>query len=280
LGYRVYSDACDVGIAAILQQVQPIRIRDLKGTKVYNKLQAAHKEKQPVPQLIVPISKNEESFLNGDWEPEFEETIVHVERVIAYWSRTLKPAEWNYSPTEREALALWDGLVKFQPYTEGEKITAVTNHAALVWSRRFQNVNQRLLTWGTVFAAYPDLQIIHRAGRVHSNVDPISRLRRNIPFQIGPILDESTHTVLTMEQDTLTDLYAEIAPDFEARVLLTMAAFEEENSWKLPSTFQTEISHQADANMGKGLTSNYLTARSYNIQVTLAPEEIENFTKG
>jgi len=26
LGYRIYSDACDVGIAAILQQVQPIKI--------------------------------------------------------------------------------------------------------------------------------------------------------------------------------------------------------------------------------------------------------------
>jgi len=55
-----------------------------------------------------------------------------VERVIAYWSRTLKSAERNYSPTEREALSLRDGLVKFQPYIEGEKILAVTDHSALV----------------------------------------------------------------------------------------------------------------------------------------------------
>jgi hypothetical protein len=33
--YRVYSDACDYGVAGILQQVQPIKIRDLRGTKVY-----------------------------------------------------------------------------------------------------------------------------------------------------------------------------------------------------------------------------------------------------
>ena len=84
----------------------------------------------------------------GAWDKDFENTTVHVERVIAYWSRTLKPAERNYSPTERETLALHDGLIKFQPYIEGEKVLAITDHAALIWSRTFQNVNRHLLTWG------------------------------------------------------------------------------------------------------------------------------------
>jgi len=77
---------------------------------------------------------------------------------------------------EQEALSLRDGLVNFQPYIEGEKILAITDHMALVWSWTFQNITRRLITWGTVFTAYPDLQIVHRVGRVHSNVDPISRL--------------------------------------------------------------------------------------------------------
>jgi hypothetical protein len=70
-------------------------------------------------------------------------------------------------------LALKEGLIKFQAYIEGETILAVTDHAALTWRKTFQNVNRRLLTWGTVFAAYLSLCIVHRAGRVHSNVDPI-----------------------------------------------------------------------------------------------------------
>ena len=78
---------------------------------------------------------------------------------------------------------------------------AVTDHAALIWSRTFhQNINRRLLTWRTVFIAYLDLKIVHRAGRVHSNVDPISRLRRNIPCQEGPVFDNLPHTVLDSEQ--------------------------------------------------------------------------------
>ena len=74
-------------------------------------------------------------------------------------------------------MALKEGLIKFQPYIKGEKVLAINDHATLQWSKTFQNVNQRLLSWGTVFSAYPDLKIVHWAGRVHSNVDPISRLQ-------------------------------------------------------------------------------------------------------
>src|SRR6201996_7050511 len=104
------------------------------------------------------------------------ETSVHIEQVIGYWSHILKPAEQNYSATKREMLALKEGLIKFQVYLEGEKVYAITDHSALTWGSTFHNVNRRLMTWGTILAAYPGLEIIHRAGRVHSNVDPISRL--------------------------------------------------------------------------------------------------------
>ena len=176
--YRLYSDACDFGLAAILQQVQRIQLKDLKGTKVYERCERAFEAKQPIPSLVVQITKLDNDVpKNGNWGNTLDETWVYIERVIAYWSRVLKPAERNYSPTEREALALKEGLIKFQPYMEGKIILAITEHAALTWSKTFQNVNCQLLTWGTVFATYPKLQIVHRTGRVHSNVNPISRLR-------------------------------------------------------------------------------------------------------
>jgi hypothetical protein len=37
----------------------------------------------------------------GDtWDKNFEETTVHIEQVIAYWSRILKSAETRYLATE------------------------------------------------------------------------------------------------------------------------------------------------------------------------------------
>ena len=116
-------------------------------------------------------------------------------------------------------LALKEGLIKFQPYIEGESILAVMDHATLTWSKTFQNVNRRLLTWGTVFAAYPRLQIVHRAGRVHSNVDPISRLRRRIPYQQGPTVDATQHISLELSDDPLKDMYDELGDKFEEKLL-------------------------------------------------------------
>lgn len=175
LPYRVYTDACDYGLAGILQQVQPIAVHDLRGTRIFDRLKTAFDKGESVLQLVPCISKefNDVPTVQA-WASSLEDTMVYVERVICYWSCMLKLAEQNYSPTEREALALKEALIKFQPYIEGKQILAITDHAALTWSQTFQNVNWRLLTWGTVFVAYPNLHIIHCAGRVHSNVDPIS----------------------------------------------------------------------------------------------------------
>ena len=123
------------------------------------------------------------------WGTTLDETRVTVERVIAYWSRTLKGAERNYSTTEREALAAKEGLVHFQPFLEGERVLLITDHAALQWARAYENTNRRLAAWGAIYAAFPGLEILHRAGRVHSNVDPLSRLPR-IPSAVSPAKDE------------------------------------------------------------------------------------------
>ena len=126
--------------------------------------------------------KDEKQPKTESWDDNFEDTEVYIERVVAYWSQLLKSAEKNYSPTEKEALALKDALIKFQPLIEGESITAITDHSALTWSKTYNNINHCLMSWGLTYSAYPKLKIVHCAGRVHSNVDPLSRLERRIPF--------------------------------------------------------------------------------------------------
>ena len=55
------------------------------------------------------------------------------EVVISYNGRGLNQAEQNYSTTEREALALVEGIKKFQPYLHNHKFTVVTDHSSLLW---------------------------------------------------------------------------------------------------------------------------------------------------
>ncbi|TFY81000.1 hypothetical protein EWM64_g3019 [Hericium alpestre] len=176
LSYRLYTDTSVAALGCALQQVQPIAVCDLDGTNAYKKLCAAFDEGRPPPKLINQMDKEFDDFtIPGEWSFSFDDTLIPVERVIAYWSRTFKAAELNYSVTEKEALAAKEGLVKFQPFIEGEKILLITDHSALQWAKTYKNTNCRLASWGAVFSAYkPGLRIIHRPGRVHSNVDPLS----------------------------------------------------------------------------------------------------------
>src|SRR5260370_29214330 len=102
----------------------------------------------------------------------------------------LKLAERNYSATEWEALGVKEALVRFQPFVEGEKNIVITDHAAQVWARSYENANRRLAVWGTVFGAFLGLDIVHRARKVHSNTDPLSRLLRILLHQ-SPAVDKT-----------------------------------------------------------------------------------------
>jgi RNase H-like domain found in reverse transcriptase len=98
--YRSYSDACDFALATILQQVQRIQLKDLARTKAYEHCENAFEAEQLIPSLVVQITKLDNDVpKNGSWGKTLDETWVYIERVIAYWSRVLKPAEQNYSPS-------------------------------------------------------------------------------------------------------------------------------------------------------------------------------------
>lgn len=239
--YRLYTDASGDGMGCTLQQVQPIRVADLKGTKAYEKLKAAFEMGEDVPKLVIKVSdKVQDTPVDARWGASLDETVVQVERVIAYWSRRFRGAEERYSTTEREALAAKEALVRFQPFIEGEEILLITDHAALVWSKTYEENNRRLASWGTVFSAYkPGLHIVHRPGRVHSNVDPLSRIFAGVPDYIAPVDEDSAPLKLARDTGTfpkdepaekmaefvtwsLSDVL-EATPSFEAFVVTTRA---------------------------------------------------------
>ena len=53
--YRLYLDACDFRLATILQQVQRMQLKDLKGMKAYEHCGKAFEAEQPIPSLVVQI---------------------------------------------------------------------------------------------------------------------------------------------------------------------------------------------------------------------------------
>ena len=123
-----------------------------------------------------------------------------------YWSRVLHSAETQYSATECEALAAKEALVCFQPLIEGERVLLVTDHSALTWVKMYENANRRLAVWGLVFAACPEMVIIHRPGRAHSNMDPLSRLPR-VPEYVSLAREDLPSATLSTEHKELQHLW-------------------------------------------------------------------------
>ena len=54
--YRLYSDASDEALGCTLQQIQDIKVSDLKGTKTYERLRKLWDERKPLPCLTTKVS--------------------------------------------------------------------------------------------------------------------------------------------------------------------------------------------------------------------------------
>jgi RNase H-like domain found in reverse transcriptase len=96
------------------------------------------------------------------------------ERVIAYSSRTLTPAEKNYCATRKELLSLVYHLKKFKYYLlGGPQFRVRTDHGALTWLRSSPEPIGQNARWCEILQEY-DFSIEHRSGLRHQNCDALS----------------------------------------------------------------------------------------------------------
>lgn len=65
--------------------------------------------------------------LSGSAPAPMDDNVVRVKRLIVCYSHLYSPAEWQYSTTEREAMAVCNGLVKFLSLIEGHQLLVVTD---------------------------------------------------------------------------------------------------------------------------------------------------------
>ena len=98
---------------------------------------------------------------------------------ILFISRCLSPAEKNCLATEMECLGIYWCFTKLAHYIDGSNgLTIVTDHIALQWLWNIKaTTNSRLYKWAMLLLPWQKkIKVVHRAGLIHSNVDPLSRL--------------------------------------------------------------------------------------------------------
>ena len=110
-------------------------------------------------------------------------------RPVAYASRALNKAEENYEVnfgiTDLEGLAVYWAIRHFRKYLQGRHFKLITDHSALKYIYKHAIPEGRKGRWISDLQSY-DFEVIHRPGRVHSNVDGLSRLREQWTTQLIP----------------------------------------------------------------------------------------------
>lgn len=106
------------------------------------------------------------------------------DRVVAYGSFVLTPAQRRYCTTMKELLAVIRFTHLFRHYLLGRRFTIRTDHSSLALLMGFKNIEGQLARWLEELSQY-DMKVIHRPGIKHGNADglfgPPRTARRGIP---------------------------------------------------------------------------------------------------
>ena len=96
------------------------------------------------------------------------------ERVIAYESRKLTPAEGRYEVHDKELLSVIHALKKWRHYLHGSRVTVITDNWASKFIQTKPILNRRQAGWLDVLSEF-DLDIVHRPGTTNVVADALSR---------------------------------------------------------------------------------------------------------
>ncbi|RDY01982.1 Retrovirus-related Pol polyprotein from transposon 17.6, partial [Mucuna pruriens] len=126
--------------------------------------------------------------------------------VIAYASRTMDPAQQNYTTTEKELLPIVFALDKFRSYLLGSKIIVFSDHAALRYVLKKPDAKPRLIRWMLLLQEF-DLEIRDKKGAENFVADHLSRIEKE--SEPMPIRDEFPDEQL-LHIKTATPWYTDI----------------------------------------------------------------------
>lgn len=95
------------------------------------------------------------------------------ERIVVMDSRKFSPAERKWHIREKEALGIIWGLERFKSILQGSQFVIRTDHSSLKWLQEAKS--GRLQRWAIRLAEFGPLDIQHRSGVSHGNVDAFTR---------------------------------------------------------------------------------------------------------
>ena len=127
----------------------------------------------PVPGLAYSVDTDASDY--GIGCALFQDHTDGQRKPIGFWSRTLAPAERNYTASERECLAVVWALKTLRPYLMYERFVVHTDNAALHWLLTIDDPSGRLMRWRLRLAEF-DFEVRYKKGKANTQADALSRL--------------------------------------------------------------------------------------------------------
>ncbi len=130
------------------------------------------------------------------------------ERPVAYASRSLAPAERNYSQLDKEGVAVVFGVKRFHQYLYGRSFDITTDHKPLLGlfgERRAipHMASSRIQRWGLTLSAY-QYKLLYRPGMASGNADGLSRLPVGNPPSQTPEPSDYVFVLNHLESTTVS----------------------------------------------------------------------------
>jgi hypothetical protein len=101
-------------------------------------------------------------------------------RPVAYFSKTMAPAECNYEIHDKELLAIVRSLNEWRPelYSTHHKVRIFTDHKALEYFMTSKQLTARQARWAEILSEYYFV-IIYRSGKLN-NTDTLIRRKQDV----------------------------------------------------------------------------------------------------
>lgn len=131
------------------------------------------------------------------------------EKVVAFGGRSLRPDERKWTVTEKECLAVVDGIKAYREYLSHQPFTVYTDHKALQWLNNMKDPSSRLGRWALRLQEY-QYEIVHKKGKNNQNADALSRRtyddQQNASVAIASEQAPSAQSVRYVDKDNCTNV--------------------------------------------------------------------------
>ena len=140
-----------------------------------------------------------------------------VDKVLAFFSRSLQAAERNYSVYQKECLAIVGSMTYFHQYLAGTHFTVFTDHYSLASVLRWKDPPQRIARWIQILDQY-HFTAVYKAGSIHANADALSRLAsRYVSKELPGSLEHLAGVTTVARLDNMLEEIIPPLPWVEAR---------------------------------------------------------------